>query len=146
MSSTTAENGARSYSRAVIAVNAVVSVVVALGLVWVVNGFDIFYEELFRVQPTVEGGGIGANWVTGNEIGWMKIMVDAIHLVDILMGLFILLMVFIHWGAFRRLASRMQQPGEGELAADGGSPARADGEDSGSPAEDAADASGGDQQ
>ncbi|MEF8799444.1 MAG: hypothetical protein V5A56_00190 [Halolamina sp.] len=146
MSSATADNGASSYSRAIIAINAAVSVVIALGLVWVVNGFNIFYEELFRVQPTVEGGGIGANWVTGNEIGWMKIMVDAVHLVDIIMGLFILLMMFIHWGAFRRLANRMQQPGEGELAADGGSSARANDEDSGSPADDGADASGGDQE
>ncbi|AEN04989.1 hypothetical protein [Halolamina sp.] len=120
MSSPTADNGARSYSRAVIAVNAVVSAVVALGLVWLVNGYTIFYERLFRVQPTVEGGGIGADWVSGNEIGWLKIMVDAIHIVDIVLGVFILLMVFIHWGAFRRLASRMRQPGENRLAADGG--------------------------
>ncbi|MFB6220521.1 MAG: hypothetical protein ABEH90_03695 [Halolamina sp.] len=129
MSNTTAEHGARSYSRAVIAVNAVVSVLVSLGLVWVVSGYNVFYEELFRVQPTVEGGGIGANWVTGNEIGWMKIMVDAIHLIDIVMGLFILLMVFIHWGAFRRLASRMRQPGEETLAADGGSDTAGNGGD-----------------
>ena len=121
MTSTTAENGASSYSRAVIAVNAAVSVVVALGLVWVVNGFNIFYEELFRVSPTVEGGGIGANWVSGNEVGWLKIMVDAIHIIDILMGLFILLMVFVHWGAFRRLAARMRQPGESRAVPDGGS-------------------------
>ena len=120
MSSPTADNGASSYPRAVIAVNAAISVVVSLALVWVVNGYNIFYEELFRVQPTVEGGGIGANWVAGNQIGWTKIMVDAIHLIDIVMGAFILLMVFVHWGAFRRLASRMQQPGE-TLATDGGS-------------------------
>ena len=120
MSSPTADNGARSYSRAVIAVNAAISVVGSLALVWVVNGYNIFYEELFRVQPTVDGGGIGANWVAGNEIWWTKIMVDAIHLVDIVMGAFILLMVFVHWGAFRRLASRMRQPGEGQLATDGG--------------------------
>jgi hypothetical protein len=123
MSNTPADTGAQSYSRSVVAVNALISVVVSLGLVWIVSGFDIFYEQLFRVQPTVEGGGIGANWVAGNEIGWLKIMVDAIHLLDILMGLFILLMVVIHWGAFRRLASRMQQPGEGSLATDGGDPA-----------------------
>ena len=131
MSTDTAENGARSYPRSVIAVNAVVSAVVALGLVWVVNGYNIFYEQLFRVQPTVEGGGIGANWVAGNEIGWTKIMVDAIHLIDIVMGVFILLMVFVHWGAFRRLAGRMRQPGESQLAADGGSTHRAGVEDGG---------------
>jgi uncharacterized membrane protein YqhA len=120
MSSQTADNDARSYSRVVIAVNAVISVVVALGLVWVVNGFNIFYERLFRVQPTVDGGGIGANWAAGNQDQWLGLMIDAIHLVDIVMGAFILLMVFIHWGAFRRLASRMRQPGEGQLATDGG--------------------------
>ena len=120
MSSQTADNDARSYSRVVIAVNAVISVVVALGLVWVVNGFNIFYERLFRVQPTVDGGGIGANWAAGNQDAWLGFMIDAIHLIDIVMGGFILLMVFIHWGAFRRLASRMRQPGEGQLAADGG--------------------------
>lgn len=120
MSQATADNGARSYSRVVIAVNAVISVVVALGLVWLVNGFDIFYERLNRVQPTVEAGGIGTSWVAGNQDAWLGIMIDAIHVVDILMGLFILLMVFIHWGAFRRLADRMQQPDE-TLATDGGS-------------------------
>ena len=123
MSNTTAENGARRYSRAVIAVNAVVSVILALGMVWVVNGFNLFYETLPRVSPTVEGGGIGADWVSGNEIAWLKIMVDAIHLVDIVMGVFILVMVFVHWGAFRRLAGRMRQPGEDSLATDGGSAA-----------------------
>ena len=132
MSSPTADNGARSYPRAVIAVNAAISVIVAVGLVWVVNGYNLFYEELFRVQPTVDGGGIGANWVSGNSIGWLKIMVDAIHIIDILMGAFILLMVFIHWGAFRRLASRMRQPGEDSLATDGGSANRTGAEDGGS--------------
>ncbi len=135
MTSDTADTGASSYPRALIAVNAAVSVVIALGLVWVVSGFNIFYEALPRVSPTVEGGGIGANWVSGNEIAWLKILVDAIHLIDIVMGLFILLMVFIHWGAFRRLASRMRQPGEQELTTDGGVQGDA-----------AAEASGGDQE
>jgi len=120
MSSSTADNDARSYSRVVIAVNAVVSAVVALGLIWVVNGYDIFYERLDRVSPTVDGGGIGANWAAGNQDQWLGLMIDAIHLVDIVMGGFILVMVFVHWGAFRRLANRMQQQGEGRLAADGG--------------------------
>jgi len=123
MSSPTADNGARSYSRAVIAVNAVVSTIIALALVWVVNGYNIFYERLPRVQPTVEGGGIGANWVAGNQDFWLGLMIDAIHLIDIVMGVFILLMVFIHWAAFRRLAARMQGPGEERseaVATDGG--------------------------
>jgi amino acid transporter len=121
MSNTTADNGASSYSGTVIAVNAVISVVVALGLIWVVNGFDIFYERLDRVSPTVEGGGIGTAFAQGNEIGWLVFMVEAIHAVDVLMGIFILVLVFIHWGAFRRLANRMRQPGESRVATDGGS-------------------------
>ncbi|GAB7013338.1 hypothetical protein [Halolamina salina] len=120
MSNSTAENGASSYSGTVVAVNAVISVAVALGLVWVVNGFNVFYERLDRVSPTVEGGGIGSAFVTGNEIEWLVFLVEAMHAIDVLMGLFILVMVFLHWGAFRRLAGRMRQPGESRVATDGG--------------------------
>ena len=127
MSNSTAENGASSYSGTVVAVNAVISVAVALGLVWVVNGFDVFYERLDRVSPTVDGGGIGSAFVEGNEMGWLVFMVDAIHAIDVIMGLFILVLVFVHWGAFRRLAGRMRQPGESRVATDGGSTTDADG-------------------
>jgi amino acid transporter len=120
MSNATAENGASSYSGTVIAVNAVISVVVALGLVWVVNGFNVFYERLNRVSPTVEGGGIGSAFDAGNEMGLLVFMVEAIHAIDVIMGLFILVLVFVHWGAFRRLAARMRQPGESRMVPDGG--------------------------
>lgn len=123
MSNSTAENGASSYSGTVVAVNAVISVAVALGLVWIVSGFNVFYERLDRVSPTVDGGGIGTAFTAGNETGWLVFMVEAIHAIDVIMGLFILVMVFIHWGAFRRLANRMRQPAESRVAADGGSAA-----------------------
>ncbi|MFW5938884.1 MAG: hypothetical protein ACOCQU_00360 [Halolamina sp.] len=120
MSNSPAENGASSYSGTIVAVNAVIAVAVSLGAVWVVNGFNVFYERLDRVSPTVEGGGIGTAFAEGNEIGWLVFMVEAIHAIDVLMGLFILVMVFVHWGAFRRLASRMRQPGESRAMPDGG--------------------------
>lgn len=121
MSNSTAENGASSYSGTIVAVNAVIAVAVALGAVWVVNGFNVFYERLDRVSPTVDGGGIGTAFAEGNDIGWLVFMVEAIHAIDVIMGLFILLMVFVHWGAFRRLAGRMRQPGESRAMPDGGS-------------------------
>ncbi len=120
MSNSTAENGASSYSGTIVAVNAVIAVAVSLGAVWVVNGFNVFYERLDRVSPTVEGGGIGTAFAKGNEEAWLVFMVEAIHAIDVLMGLFILVMVFVHWGAFRRLASRMRQPGESRAMPDGG--------------------------
>ena len=120
MSNSTAENGASSYSGTVVAVNAVISVAVALGLIWVVNGFNVFYERLDRVSPTVDGGGIGTAFAQGNDIGWLVFLVEAVHALDVIMGLFILLLVFVHWGAFRRLASRMRQPGESRAVPDGG--------------------------
>jgi len=120
MSNSTAENGASSYSGTVIAVNAVISVAVALGLIWVVNGFNVFYERLDRVSPTVDGGGIGTAFAEGNEIEWLVFLVEAIHAADVLMGLFILVLVFVHWGSFRRLAGQMRQPGESRTIPDGG--------------------------
>ena len=120
MSNSTAENGASSYSGTVVAVNAVISVAVALGLVWVVNGFNVFYERLDRVAPTADGGGIGTAFNTGNEMELLVFMVEAIHAIDVIMGVFILVMVFVHWGAFRRLAGRMRQPDEPRVAPDGG--------------------------
>ncbi|MFB6270430.1 MAG: hypothetical protein ABEH83_10825, partial [Halobacterium sp.] len=58
----------------------------------------------------------------GNTDPLLDALIVVIHAVDVLMGVFILLMVFIHWGAFRRLAARMRQPGEAPegVAADGG--------------------------
>ncbi|SEO67943.1 hypothetical protein SAMN04487948_104139 [Halogranum amylolyticum] len=107
------------YSRLSIAVNAVVAVAVTVVVLWLASGFAVNFEALFRVSPTVEGGGIGANWETGNEIGWLVAAIKIVHLADVVMGAFILLMVFIHWGAFRRLASQMQPPGGARTARDG---------------------------
>ncbi|KPN31039.1 hypothetical protein SY89_01781 [Halolamina pelagica] len=120
MSNSTTENGVSSYSGTMIAVNAVIAVAVALGAVWVANGFNVFYERLDRVSPTADGGGIGTAFAQGNDIGWLVFMVEAIHAIDVLMGLFILVLVFVHWSAFRRLAGRMRQPGESRAMPDGG--------------------------
>jgi hypothetical protein len=111
------------YSPASVAISAVGGIVLALVSVWWAAGTAVFYEGLFRVSPTVEGGGIGTDWVVGNTVPWLDFLIAFIHAADVLMGIFILLMVFIHWGAFRRLASRMQQPGEERreaVATDGG--------------------------
>jgi hypothetical protein len=98
------------YSGLAIAVNAVVALVVTGAILWWATGFAVNFEELYRVGPTVEGGGIGANWVAGNSIGWLHAAIKLVHFADVVMGAFILLMVFVHWGAFRRLAARMQPP------------------------------------
>lgn len=116
-------SGTAGYSRTAVLANAVVSVVLTVLTIWWVSGFNLFYERLFRVSPTVSGGGVGTDFVAGNTIGWLNWLVAAIHLVDVLMGLFILLMVFVHWGAFRRLATRMQGP---ETVTDGGTDGGAD--------------------
>ena len=118
-----------TYSRVAILASAVVGIVAALGSVWVVTfllgGSDgTFYETLFRVGPTVQGGGVGADWTTGNTIPALDFLIALIHAADVILGVFILVMVFIHWAAFRRLASRMRQPGEDRqrdtVATDGG--------------------------
>ena len=111
------------YSLTSVVISAVGGIVLALVAVWWAAGTAVFYEGLFRVSPTVAGGGIGTDWVVGNTVPWLDFLVAVIHAADVLMGLFILLMVFIHWAAFRRLAGRMQQPGEGTteaVATDGG--------------------------
>jgi hypothetical protein len=119
------------YSRASVLVSAVVGLVVAaLAVVWA-QGFRIGYESLYRVNPSVEGGGIGSDWVFGNTIPALDFLIALIHAADVIMGAFILVMVFIHWAAFQRLAGKMRDPGEDineAVAADGGSPARGDGQ------------------
>ncbi|MFB6302836.1 MAG: hypothetical protein ABEH78_08255 [Haloferacaceae archaeon] len=112
----------RDYDSVRVYVSALVGLVVAFLLVWWASGFAVFYETLFRVGPTVQGGGIGADWAAGNTIPWLDLLVGLTHAADVLMGLFILLMVFLHWASFRRLAGRMRPAGEGEEAvvADGG--------------------------
>jgi hypothetical protein len=118
-----------AYSRVAILASALVGIVLAIGSVWLTtfllggsNGS--FYESLFRVGPTVQGGGVGADWTAGNTIPALDFLVALVHAADVILGIFILVLVFIHWAAFRRLASRMRRPG-GEargdrVATDGG--------------------------
>jgi len=111
------------YSRVSVVISAIVGIVLAIVAVWWAAGTAVFYEGLFRVAPTVDGGGIGTDWVAGNTVPWLDFLVAVIHAADVLMGLFILLMVFIHWAAFRRLAGQMQRPDEESqqaVATDGG--------------------------
>ncbi|WP_198665711.1 hypothetical protein [Haloprofundus halophilus] len=117
----------RDYSGLAIAVNALVAIAVTAVVVWWASGFAYNAETLFRVAPTVEAGGIGADWRAGNTIPALDFLIAFIHAADVLMGLGILVMLFVHWGAFRRLASRMRQPGEtarydsdADAVADGG--------------------------
>jgi hypothetical protein len=115
----------RGYGGLSILVSAVVGVVATLVLIWWASGFGPFYETIFRVGPTVEGGGVGADWVTGNTVTSLDFLIALIHAADVIMGLFILFMVFLHWAAFRRIAARMKQPGESDsastsVATDGG--------------------------
>jgi hypothetical protein len=117
------------YGRVPVLVSGAVGVVVSVLLVWWASGFAVFYEELFRVAPTVQDGGVGADWVAGNTIAWLDFLVALTHAADAIMGLFILFMVFLHWAAFRRLAGQMRQPGEGGaegVATDGGTAAAAE--------------------
>jgi len=108
------------YSRRTVWANAVVALAVTALVIWAANGFGVGTESLSRVSPTLAGGGVGADWVEGNQVGWLNLLVAFVHLVDVVMGLFILAMVFVHWGAFRRLAARMRRPDAGEAATDGG--------------------------
>lgn len=118
------DRGALSEGVAVL-VSAVVGIAVAIATIWWASGFGTFYEGLFRVAPTVRGSGVGADWTTGNTMPLLDFLIALTHAADVIMGAFILLMVFIHWAAFRRLADRMQQTTRGEqgtaVATDGGS-------------------------
>ena len=120
-----------SYGRIAILTSAVVGTVLALGSVWLTvfllgGAGGSFYETLFRVGPTIQGGGVGADWTAGNTIPALDFLIALIHAADVILGVFILVLVFLHWAAFRRLASRMRQPGESEsqrsdaVATDGG--------------------------
>jgi len=111
------------YSKVSVILSAIAGLALAVVSVWWAAGTAVFYEGLFRVSPTVAGGGIGTDWVVGNTVPWLDFLVALIHAADVLMGLFILLVVFIHWAAFRRLAGQMQGPDERSadaVATDGG--------------------------
>ncbi|AEM57520.1 hypothetical protein HISP_09800 [Haloarcula hispanica N601] len=118
------------YSRVSVLISTVVGLAVAgLALFWA-QGFRLGYESLYRVSPSVEGGGIGSDWVFGNTIPALDFLIALIHAADVILGAFILVMVFIHWAAFQRLADQMREPDEDvseAVAADGGSRARSDG-------------------
>ncbi|WP_336345260.1 hypothetical protein [Halalkalicoccus ordinarius] len=86
------------------------SIVIAVGSIWVVGRLGDFFEALQRVRPTIEGGGVGAEWVRGNTLPALEWLITLVHFADVIMGVFILVMVFIHWIAFRRLAARMRPP------------------------------------
>ncbi|QDX41396.1 hypothetical protein [Salarchaeum sp. JOR-1] len=115
-----------------VVVSAVVGLAVAAASLWFVQGYNIFHENLFRVQPTVAGGGVGTDFVQGNSSTVLDWLIVLVHAADILMGLFILVMVFIHWASFRRLAARMKPPVHADenarTATDGGNAADTRGE------------------
>ncbi len=113
------------YGKLRVLVSAVVGVGVALLLTaWFTASGGVFYERLSRVGPTVAQEGIGSDWVAGNTIPVLDFAISLVHAADVIMGGFILVMVFIHWASFRRLADKMRDPdetvrGEG-VATDGG--------------------------
>lgn len=114
----------RDYESVHVFVSALVAVVVTALVAWWLSGFGGFYESVFRVGPTVEDGGVGADWLLGNTIPALDFLIALVHAMDVIMGAFILFVVFVHWAAFRRLAGRMRQPGEIDdetVVADGGS-------------------------
>jgi hypothetical protein len=101
------------YGRTAVAVSAVVGVLAALLSYWWAQAQAVSTETLFRARPTIEGGGVGADWNAGNTEPLFDAMIALVHAADVIMGVFILVMVFVHWAAFRRLATRMRRPGEG---------------------------------
>ncbi len=112
--------------RAAFWISAAFATVLSVGSIALVSGRAPFFEEVLRVRPTVEGGGIAAEWVVGNTEPVLEWLIVLVHFADVVLGIFILVMVFLHWAAFRRLAARMQPPGaqaqtqETAAATDGG--------------------------
>ncbi|WP_200530272.1 hypothetical protein [Halorubrum sp. LN27] len=106
---------------------AVFGLALATGSVWFFSSQGIWHEALMRVHPTLSGGGVGASWEAGVTNTVLTFLIDFIHVADVVMGIFILLLMLIHWTAFHRLASRMRPPAgtgmETEApVADGGEP------------------------
>lgn len=112
------------YDAVPVFISAIIGLFVAILAVWFVSGRAALSESLFRIQPTVNEGGVGSEWVVGNTNPLLDFLIALTHAADVIMGVFILLMVFIHWLAFRRLANRMVQPDAEEygdaVATDGG--------------------------
>lgn len=121
MSDESDEASAGGSVRVRVAVSAVIGFVVATGLVWYVSGGP-FFELLPRIEPTLAGGGVGADWSTGRAAPVYTWLVWVTKAAVAIGGLTILYMVLMHWMAFRRLAARMQSPGGGgtEVSTDGG--------------------------
>ncbi|WP_255681904.1 hypothetical protein [Natrinema sp. SYSU A 869] len=124
----TGGDGGGRWDRIAFAISALIGLVLAGGAVALVSGRAPLFENLLRVRPTVQGGGVAADWVFGNTVPALEIAIAVVHFADVIMGIFILLMVFIHWAAFRRLAARMRPPAatarerESAAATDGGAP------------------------
>lgn len=97
-------------------ISAITGIAVAVGAVSLVQGPS--FQTILRVRPTVEGGGVGTAWIAGNTEPMLNLMISLIHLVDVVMGVFIIIMVMIHWAAFRRLADRMKPPKSGSHGGD----------------------------
>ncbi|WP_129112837.1 hypothetical protein [Halegenticoccus tardaugens] len=104
-----AEDGGLSDGVA-FAASAVAAIALGVGSVLFVGERAVVTEGLMRVRPTVEGGGVGAGWVAGVTNEALGFLIKAVHAADAVMGVFILVMVFVHWAAFHRLADRMQPP------------------------------------
>lgn len=119
-----ADDGGGISDGIALAVSLLFGLALAVGSILLVSWLDPGFEGLLRVRPTVSGGGVGAGWTAGNADFWLNLMITLVHLADVVMGVFILLMVFVHWASFRRIAARMEGPaGRGEpeeVAADGG--------------------------
>ncbi|MFC7009219.1 hypothetical protein [Halalkalicoccus salilacus] len=103
------------------------SIALAVGSVWLIGVRAVHFEALQRVYPTIEGNGVGAGWIQGNTAPALDWAITLVHFADVIMGVFILVMVFIHWIAFRRLAARMRPPDaprrtDDAVATDGGEP------------------------
>lgn len=100
------------YSTLAVLISALVGLGVMTGSYLLVQANNAFFESLYRVQPTIEGGGVGSDWVAGNTDPLLELMITIIHIADFVMGLFLIVIVVVHWAAFRRLASRMRSPGD----------------------------------
>ncbi|MDL5362120.1 hypothetical protein [Halalkalicoccus sp. NIPERK01] len=104
-------SGNRGLSdRAAFWTSAVLALALAAGSVWLIGVRAVQFEALQRVRPTVEGGGVGTGWIQGNTMPALDWLITLVHFADVIMGVFILVMVFVHWITFRRLAARMRPP------------------------------------
>ncbi|WP_436344268.1 hypothetical protein [Natronorubrum sp. FCH18a] len=104
------DDGGGLSDRVAFWLSALIGLVLAFGAVALVSGRAPLFEDVLRVRPSVEGGGVGADWIVGNTEPVLEALIAIVHFADVVLGIFILVMVFVHWAAFRRLAARMQPP------------------------------------